>query len=61
MILLPNIGLIMKQKGKGFQGIRQIEELSTKIQEVTSNVKITEKNEKTLCQTTARDARGIFR
>ena len=35
-----------EQKGKGYQGITVIKALSTKIQEVTSNVTNTEKNEK---------------
>ena len=42
------------------QGIRSIEALSTKIQEVTSNVVIIEKSEK-LCQTTGiPKTQGVF-
>ena len=35
-----------EQKGKGYQILEQLKYLSTKIQEVISNVVITEKNEK---------------
>ena len=44
-LIVPNI--MMKQKGKGYQGLEQLMKLlSTKIQEVTSNVAIDEKNGK---------------
>ena len=48
----------MEQKPKGYQGIRAIETLSTKIQEVTSNIVITKKNEK---YRDTRDPGGISR
>ena len=54
--ILPNI--MMEQKPKGYQGIRAIETLSTKIQEVTSNIVITKKNEK---YRDTRDPGGISR
>ena len=44
-----------KQKSKG--QLKQLKHFSMKIQEFTSNVVITEKNEKTICQSTAKYTR----
>ena len=44
------------KKGSGTKELEQLKLLSTKIQEVTSNVTITEKNEKQY----TRDPKGIF-
>ena len=44
LIISPII--MTEQKGLGYQGIRSIEVFQSKIKEVTSNVAITEKDEK---------------
>ena len=44
LIISPII--MTEQKGLGYQGVRSIEVFQSKIKEVTSNVAITEKDEK---------------
>ena len=47
--------------GKGTKDLEQLKHLSTKIQKVTSNVVIAEKNEKMSHFRDIRDPRGMFR
>ena len=56
-----------EQKGKGYQELEQLKYLSTKMQEVTSNVRITKKMKSNIyvgvlyTYVYTRDPRGIFR
>ena len=59
-----SLDIMTEKKGKSTKELEQLRYLNMKMQEVTLNAAITQKNEKSLCQTIAkyiRDPRDLFK